>query len=174
MGAFHHPDPIQYACLKDGIVIIRVNGKGTHLSSPSLRLVFERTRHGGPAPRYILDLENCTTMDSTFMGTLASIGLHQRQQSGTAAVVTNLNEHVRHLLNTLGLKYILDMRKDHAVSSRNEQFTSAPAPEPTRLQRILLMIEAHERLVDLDTENEIKFEGVLNSLRESLRKEHGR
>ncbi len=165
-------EPIQYARLNDGIVIIRVTGKGTHMVCPSLRHVFEQTSQEIPQPRYILDLEDCTTMDSTFMGTLASIGLHQRERTGSQAIVTNMNDHVRHLLNTLGLKYILDMRKSQVrVHADEQQFAAAPPPDVNRLQRILMMIEAHERLVDVDHENEVKFEGVLRHLRDSLRQE---
>lgn len=161
-------DPIQYACLADAIVVIRVNGKGTHLSSPSLCYVFDTTRTMTPPPRYIIDLENCTTMDSTFMGTLASIGLFQRQATGSSVIVVNLQDHVRHLLNTLGLKYILDMRKDHVEVAGEDKLAAAPNPQLSRMQRILMMLEAHERLVDVDSENEVKFEGVLKSLRDSL------
>lgn len=165
------PDPIQYACCADGIVVIRVNGKGTHLVSPSLAYVFECTRAMTPPPRYVVDLDNCTTMDSTFMGMLASIGLFQRQTTGSSVVVVNIQDHVRHLLNTLGLKYILDMRKDRVEVAEGRELSAAPQPQMSRMQRILMMLEAHERLVDIDSENEIKFEGVLKSLRDSL--EHG-
>src|SRR5690606_25379805 len=103
-------EPIQYARLPDGIVVIRVHGKGTHLLSPSLRRVYELTRDQEPAPRYVIDLQDCTTMDSTFMGTLASIGLYQRRHTGSATIVTNMSDHVRHLLEMLGLKFILEMR----------------------------------------------------------------
>lgn len=163
-----NPDPIQFACLAGGIVVIRVNGKGTHLICPSLTYVFESTRAMSPPPRYVVDLDNCTTMDSTFMGTLASIGLFQRQTSGSSVIVINIQDHVRHLLNTLGLKYILDMRKDHVDMVAQDELESAPAPQLSHMQRILMMLEAHERLVDVDTENEVKFEGVLKSLRDSL------
>lgn len=163
------PDPIQFARLADGIIVIRVNGKGTHVVSPSLCYVFDTTRDQTPPPRYIIDLDNCTTMDSTFMGTLASIGLFQRRATGTSVIVINIQDHVRHLLNTLGLKYVLDMRKDHVEMRQAEsQMTAAPQPALTTVQRICMMLEAHERLVDIDSENEVKFEGVLKSLRDSL------
>src|SRR4051794_7088008 len=69
-------EPIQYARLSNGIVIIRVSGRGTHLQSPALRHVFEQTRTSQAPPQYVIDLQDCVSMDSTFMGTLASIGLY--------------------------------------------------------------------------------------------------
>jgi anti-anti-sigma regulatory factor len=168
---------VQFARLPDGIVIIRVSGKGTHQQSSSLKHIFEATREANPTPRYVIDLDQCTTMDSTFMGTLASIGLFQRRELGSSVIVANLKEHVRYLLNTLGLQYILDLRSglpDPSAGVGEGAFAPAQAPELSHLDRILMMIEAHERLVDIDSENEIKFEGVLKSLRDSLDQEKNR
>lgn len=170
-------EPILYARLPDGIVIIRVIGKGTHQQTSGLLHVFQMTRDQNPPPSYIIDLDQCTTMDSTFMGTLASIGLYQRRERGTSVVVTNIKDHVRYLLNTLGLHYILDLRPDRGETpapAGDEAFTPAAAPSMTNIDRIVMMIEAHERLIDVDGENEIKFESVLKSLRDSLAREQQR
>lgn len=171
-------EPVEYAILPEcGVVIVRVNGRATFKTSPNLRHVFEKTRDQDPPPRYVFDLDNCTTMDSTFMGTLASIGIHQRRHHGLNPIVTNIQPHVRQLLAGLGLKYILDMRSDEdggPPEPSADQFQGAEAPEQSMLDRILMMIEAHEKLVDVDSENEVKFEGVLQSLRESLKREQGK
>lgn len=170
------PEPILFARLPGGIVVVRVCGKGTHQQSSSLLHVFEQTKDAA-STRYVFDMDQCSTMDSTFMGTLASIGLFQRRERGSSVVVTNAKEHVRYLLNTLGLQYILDIRPDKNELPDNvneETFTPANAPELSPLDRIVMMIEAHERLVDIDSQNEVKFEGVLKSLRESLEREKRR
>jgi anti-anti-sigma regulatory factor len=168
------PDPIQYARLRDGIVVIRVLGKGTFQQSAGLLHVFEITRDQQPAPHYVIDLDQCTTMDSTFMGTLASIGLHQRRTQKSQVIVANIKDHVRYLLNTLGLQYILDLRPDKvALPPADGAYAPANAPEMNNLDRILMMIEAHEYLIDIDSQNEVKFEGVLQSLRDSLHREQG-
>ena len=170
-------EPVQYAQLPDGIVIVRVSGKGTHQQSSSLKHIFEVTRETDPPPRYIIDVDQCTTMDSTFMGTLASIGLFQRRELGSSMIVVNLRDHVRNLLNTLGLQYILDLRSgqpDPSVEMSDGMFAPAEAPALSHLDQIIMMIEAHERLVDIDSENEIKFDGVLKNLRDSLDREKNR
>ena len=169
-------EPIQYARFPDGIVVIRVCGKGTYQQSGSLLHILELTRNSD-ATRYIFDLDQCTTMDSTFMGSLASIGLYQRRELGSSVILTNIKDHVRTLLNTLGLQYILDLRPGRAdlpEGAREEVFRPAGAPEASPIDRLLMMIEAHERLVDLNNQNEVKFEGVLKSLRESLEREKRR
>lgn len=166
-----NPEPIQYARLPEGIVVIKVIGKGTHLQSPALRHVFEITRDLKPAPQYIFDLEQCTMMDSTFMGTMASIGLYQRNALGTQTIVTNMDEHVHYLLDTLGLKYIMDLRtqgREPYTAQAERNLKPVESPNISHVDRIVMMIEAHERLVSIDNQNEVKFQGVLKSLRESL------
>jgi hypothetical protein len=137
-----------------------------------LRYVFEKTRKIVPPPRYLLDMDQCTSLDSTFMGTMASMALHQRKTTGTPIVVVNIQPHVRYLLETLGLNFILEMRLPPAggpqASVPSSVFRPAHGPELTPMERIAMMIEAHEKLVDVDSQNEVKFEGVLKSLRDSL------
>jgi hypothetical protein len=82
--------------------------------------------------------------------------------------VTNLSRHVRDQLDMLGLKYILDMRSKAPPSPTPERFEAAPNPEAGKLERIVLMIEAHERLIDVDRGNEVRFRGVIQGLRDSL------
>jgi anti-anti-sigma factor len=169
--AFVPAEPVQFARTKDGIVIVRVHGKGTHMQSAALRDVFDRTRELEPPVRYVIDLEHCTTLDSTFMGTLAAMANHQMKATGAQLVIVNIQKHVRYLLQTLGLNFILDMRQDPATGTGAVQpgaFKPANAPNMTSLERMVMMIEAHEALVEADSENEIKFEGVLRDLRESL------
>jgi anti-sigma B factor antagonist len=70
---------IQYASLPEDIVVIRVSGRANYQNSLALRQVFERTSSEAASPLYVFDLEHCDSMDSTFMGVVASIGLHQRR-----------------------------------------------------------------------------------------------
>ena len=163
--------PVQYARLSNGVVVIRVLGKGMHLQAPAVRRVFESTRDGDPTPQYVVDLEKCTSMDSTFMGTLAMIGLHQRRTSGEAPIIVNADDHVRYLLNTLGLKYMFRIhgnRDEDTPTAQTGEFQAAPDVEMSLAERTAMMIEAHERLIDADSDNEVKFENVIKTLRDSL------
>ena len=165
-------ESIQFARVPGDIVVIRVFGRGTHQNSTALRNAFELTGSDDHCAHYVFDLERCTSMDSTFMGVLASIALRQKRLHGSRPTVSNASPHVREQLDILGLKYILDLREhvsDEATGPGGASaFESVPAPEMSKVDRIVLMIEAHERLIDVDGQNEIKFEGVLQSLRESL------
>lgn len=168
-------EPIEYAQTRDGIVIIRVHGKGTHQNSAGIKTILDRTKNANPPARYIIDLRDCEALDSTFMGILASLALHQKKRLGTAPIVLNMSPHVQRLLETLGLKYLLDLRTAEPVSANtsDEDFKPQQTPELSKEERLVMMIQAHHRLIDVDSQNELKFRGVLHALRESLERERG-
>jgi anti-sigma B factor antagonist len=164
--------PVQFAVLDDGIIVIRVHGRGTHLQAPCLNHIHNLYKNSALPVQFIFDLENCSMMDSTFMGTLASMGIHQRESSGSQLVVTNMREHVRELLDTLGLKHIVDMRDacgtGDGLSIQKIPFTPVESPELSRRSRVLMMLEAHQKLIDIDTDNEVKFKNVMKQLQDNL------
>lgn len=170
---------IQYATLPDDIVIIRVAGRANYQNSLALKHVFEKTSSEQQSPQYIFDLERCDSMDSTFMGVVASIGLHQKRLRGSKSTVLNVTPHVRELLDLLGLKFLLHIRDlgedgKAAPPIPEAQFADVPSPEISKLDRIIMMIEAHERLIDVDSQNEVKFKGVLETLHDSLERAGGK
>ncbi|MBI1783630.1 STAS domain-containing protein [Candidatus Sumerlaeota bacterium] len=171
-------ESILYARLPDDIVVIRVCGRGNHQNSLALREAANLTGAEGHAPRYIFDLDQCPTMDSTFMGVLASIALKQQKSLGSKCVVVNANDHVRELLNNLGLKFVLDIRATPDAAGVNlpgesGEFAQVDAPQVDKLNRIVLMIEAHQKLIDVSSDNEVQFKGVLQSLKDSLDRTRG-
>ena len=50
-----------------------------------------------------VDLEECTKIDSTFMGTLAGIGLHLREMGGNRVAILNVRPAQEALFQNLGL-----------------------------------------------------------------------
>lgn len=172
------PESILYACLPCNIVVIRVCGRGNHQNSLALRKVFDLTSNSEACPQYIIDLEKCSSMDSTFMGVVATLGLNQSRRTGCNTILLHMNSTVWEQLDLLGLHFILEMRDsagDDSASraARKAEFEPVEAPEVSKLERIVLMIEAHERLIDADSQNEVKFKGVIESLRDSLRRSRG-
>lgn len=163
-------EPIQIARAGERLFVIRVEGRGSFQNCGGLKQFLDRQLEREPDTELIVDLENCTSMDSTFMGVLAGVGLHQRQTGRGRLIITNLRPHTAKLLKTLGLTHFLDVRMTPPeVPTPVGAFQTLPESPPlSRLERIRMMIEAHERLVDVDRGNEVKFQGVLAYLAESL------
>ncbi len=169
-------ESILYASLPGDVVVVRVCGRGNHHNSLSLREVANLTATAEHIPAFVFDLEKCPTMDSTFMGVLASLALRQMRQARSKSTVVNANPHVRELLTNLGLKHVLEIRDQPGLASQtassadSANFTEAAAPQLDKVNRIILMIEAHEKLIDADSGNEAQFKGVIQSLKESLQR----
>jgi anti-anti-sigma factor len=167
-------DSIAFAAMPDNIVVIRISGRGSFHNSMELRRLADAmfTRTAGEATRFILDLIDCITMDSTFMGVLASIGLKQLRATGEKLAVLNANEQNVRLLGTLGLSQFIVVREaDSGSQISDEEFHCLLKEDASRRQRIIHMIEAHRDLCDADPSNNLRFESVLKYLQDSLQQE---
>jgi anti-sigma B factor antagonist len=163
---------IQYAEIDQDIVVLRVIGRGTYQNSMSLERLDHQYEQQHRPVRYILDLEQCNYMDSTFMGVLAYLGSRQLQHQGNRTIVVNLNKHTRKLLSILGLTNILQVQEEESdYSPKQAQFVAPAEPEADKLDRITHMLQAHQQLADLTSENEVRFKNVLAVLGESLKRE---
>ena len=104
-------DTVSFAEMGDGVIVIRVVGRGSFANSVEFkRLTDHFAERLGGASRFVLDLGQCATMDSTFMGVLASVGLRQRRDSDELMVLVNVNPQNVRLLQTLGLSHFLNVR----------------------------------------------------------------
>lgn len=159
---------ILYARPSPDYVVFRVIGRGTFQNSFTLKRTALRMRKERPGLRYIMDLENCASMDSTFMGVLASLGLGKRREGLANLAIVNVNDHARRLLETLGLSHFLEVRQTPALESDESAFQRTEEPVVTKREQILHMIEAHQELIDIDNHNRIRFESVMAYLSESL------
>lgn len=165
-------ESIFYARLPEEIVVVRIVGAGNFQNSPGLTEIVETACTEDACPQFVFDLERCTTMDSTFMGTLASMAMRQKKRRGTYPVAVNTSPHVKQQLDLIGLKYLLEIRELDDSSPDNvdvgTRFSAVAPAEISKLERIVMMIEAHERLLDVDEANEVRFRNLIESLKRSL------
>lgn len=161
---------ILYARPGDEFVVFRVIGRGTFQNSMPLRKTALDMREEHPDLRFIIDLEECDGMDSTFMGVLASLGLKGRSGATAGLVLVNVNEHAKRLLDTLGLSHFLDVRarQDDNAAGADLEFEPTDDSGISKREQIVHMIEAHKELVNVDDSNQARFQNVLRYLSESL------
>ena len=151
-------------------VHIRVEGKGSFQNSPALKEFSKQMLERG-FRNFVVDLNTCSVMDSTFMGTLAGIALRLREFGDGRLVVRNANERNSDLLKNLGLNNLFEI-ESKIPAVRSETNLEAAPLEQTRSNRsdqAECMIEAHEALVDADPENLARFKDVLEYLKQDLR-----
>jgi anti-sigma B factor antagonist len=148
----------------DRIVWVRVQGKGSSTNSTALRDFAKEMIQRG-AREFIVDLRNCTAMDSTFMGTLAGISLRLREMGEGCLSVVNPNERNAEALCSLGLDQLFNV----GVSTIETGGQSLTIPlKEDRAGRAQTMLEAHEALIKTAPENLPKFKDVIQYLEEKL------
>ena len=149
-------------------VWVRVEGKGTFLNSTGLKEFSKEMINRGHRD-FVVDLRNCPLMDSTFMGTLAAIGLALRGLGSGELRAINLNERNRDLLTNLGLDQLFTLGGDEPPAAAavvpQKPLDDAPADKVTQAQT---MLAAHEACVEADSANAAKFKDVIEYLKQDL------
>lgn len=156
----------------EDLAVVRVRGRGTFQNSVPLKRFADLLQSQQRPKRFIVDLGECETLDSTFMGVLASISLAQTKANRQRVLVAHANDHVKKLLKTLGLTHLLDLHEgdnaNKAIQKAESEMKPADASPITRLDQLLHTLEAHKTLVKLDDENELRFQSVIHYLEQSL------
>ena len=146
-------------------VLIRVEGKGTFLNSTVLKEFAKETTNRGYRD-YRVDLEKCTSMDSTFMGTLAGIALRLTEVGPGQLRIVNLSERNRDLLCGLGLDQLMSLEGREEGPVPTAPLSAEPVDKTTQAQT---MLEAHQDVVKANPENAVKFKDVIDYLEHDLR-----
>lgn len=163
---------VEYALLDDGqVAVMRVTGRGNFQNSVSVRQFAQCLASEGKPEKFIMDLGNCETLDSTFMGVLASLSLQQERSGRKRLVLVKANEHIQKLLKTLGLARLLEIRANNACSTLEQaegKLEPARQKPVSHEEQIAHTLEAHRILVSVDEDNEVRFQSVINYLEKSL------
>lgn len=173
------PEDRVWVTLHKQLALVRVEGRGSFKVSTSLKEFGQASLEAG-AITAVLDMGRCIGMDSTFMGVLAGWASRLRQKPGGRLVLINLSLRTRSLVATLGLDQIVqafeagNLPEDlHAVAALSEGLSALEPREESRRTTTETMIEAHENLIQLSSENLPRFKDVLIYLREDLHKKSG-
>lgn len=156
----------------EGFSWIRCEGKGSFLNSLAVK-EFGDARIRAGVERLVVDLEACTGMDSTFMGTLAGMAA-RISESGGKLQVTAASEKSCHSLEDLGLDFLMEINPvDSAWSGLEVKVRDLLKPKVAGIKAGTVMhtrhvLEAHEILSRANESNEKKFSGVVKLLGEEL------
>ena len=167
------PDQVLVA-LRAPEALVRVSGRATFKVSGALKQFGVASVESG-CRRMVLDMMDCSGMDSTFMGVLAGLAGRLRRDGGEMALV-NLTARTRGLVATLGLDHVVAAfeagKTPDAYLSAAEKQLRLRELQPGRegkQETARTMLEAHEQLVEIDAANQPRFKDVLAYLREDLK-----
>ncbi len=154
-------------------VWVKVEGKGSFLNSGNLK-EFTREMVNRGYREFVVDLENCAMMDSTFMGTMAGVALRLKELGHGHLHVGHCGERSRSLLTGLGLDQIFDIHSNGTAAPQCELLkadkTNGVSSEEKK-QVSADMLDAHQALCDAVPQNFSRFKDVLDYLKQDLHRE---
>jgi anti-sigma B factor antagonist len=154
-------------------VWVKVEGKGSFLNSGNLK-EFAREMLDRGYREFVVDLANCAMMDSTFMGTMASVALRLKELGQGHLRVVHCQSRSRELLSGLGLDQIFDIHGNGATAPECESLereSGDQSRENQKQEQAQTMLEAHEALCEAAPENLFRFKDVLDYLKQDLHHE---
>jgi anti-sigma B factor antagonist len=154
-------------------VWVKVEGKGSFLNSGNLK-EFAREMLDRGYREFVIDLADCAMMDSTFMGTMASVALRLKELGRGHLHVVHCRNRSRDLLSGLGLDQIFDIHPNGSTAPECETLergSSDQSREDKKQEQAQTMLEAHEALCEAAPENLFRFKDVLDYLKQDLHHE---
>jgi len=155
------PSPVLWVAEDDATTYVAVRGRGQWTHCDAFRRLAEEAR--GAGRRLVVDLGDCTHLDSAFLGTLHEVVTTDPRHD---ASVCRPGENVRALFEELCLERVIE-----AVDDRPAE----PPCAPTRVEQDLPsresqehLLRAHEILSELSEENRERFGSLVRALRAEL------
>lgn len=157
--------PVYLVNTESDPVVVRIDGRACFQNSPCLRDFFMALLSQGKA-RFVLDFQNCASMDSTFLGVLAGMALELNKKSPHGSLVlTRVGPRNLEIIRNLGLHRLLIVDVDPGATNFDSCKDPLAFHSHTELENARLVLEAHENLVAVDESNRAKFQDVLTFLK---------
>ncbi len=153
---------------------MRVEGKGSFQNSVQVKNCFQAMIDDG-SRHFVVDLERCPIMDSTFLGTLTGAALNLREMGEGEVSILNANTRNQQLLRSLGLDHILEVDiegtklPDERTQVRKELESCAQSLTTCNNEQAAHVLEAHEALIKANEENKNRFSDVIEFLEKEVR-----
>lgn len=151
----------------EGVVCVKITGPAIFSASPGFKSVVNEFC-ANASHALLLDLTDCITMDSTFLGVLA----HLTQRLEQPIELLNPSERIRDLLDNLGvLEFFKTGQGENPLTANLRDAEPAFAGQREQTETSL---EAHRTLMALNPANVPRFKDVARFLEEDLARQTGR
>ena len=163
------------AATAENCTLVAVIGAATFKLAPAFKQAVQAARLAGSA-LVVVDLADCRSLDSTFMGAIAGLTFALRKDDVRLALI-NLSPHAAGLLRGLGLDRVLKTYAANELppglgdlSHLVENLRPVESAPADNRELAALMYDAHETLTRVDPQNLQRFKDVLAFLREDLKR----
>ncbi|WP_269541833.1 STAS domain-containing protein [Cerasicoccus fimbriatus] len=145
-------------------VILRIQGRASFLNCAPVRDFFDRVAEMGKRS-VVIDFQDCTGMDSTFLGIMAGAALEFRKLTPPGDfTLVRLSQRNLELVRNLGLHRIMNVETGDFDMAFNQSDSLKNASQSEK-DNAEMVLKAHECLVEADSSNQKKFQDVLSFLR---------
>ena len=153
---------------------VRIDGPANQENAGQIR-DFLRGRFEKGWSRFVIDLQNCIGIDSTFIGMLYRLAadVTEKSESGSVDVIHPGDRNERSI-RKLGLDAMIRIDRDGASWSEEKHLVEENLKHPlcsqkqTREERAELVLDAHEALIEANEENRSRFCDVVEFLKKDL------
>lgn len=156
---------------REELAFVQVCGRGSFQNAGAVKSFYQELLQKG-VTRFVVDLNECTYLDSTFLGTLTGLGMRLKEKSeGKGRLhIINVNSRNIELLRNLGLDRLfnIDVKPRDLAQSIDLNLKEVRPEKVDRTESAEQMLEAHQNLMDWDPRNVPKFKDVVTYLKEDL------
>jgi anti-sigma B factor antagonist len=156
----------RFACIK-------IEGRANFTSSIDFKTLVNELLQKG-CTYFVVDISECSLMDSTFLGVLAGFGLKtspgKADRINATIELLNPNERILELLESLGVLHLFKVVQGTTQTSDAAESGNITPACPTKEEVTRACLEAHQTLMELNPENAAKFKEVAAFLAEDLKK----
>ena len=164
---------ILVGCLGN-VAWVKVNGKATPENAGSLKQFLQGRLEEG-CRQFVIDLEDCNGIDSTFIGILyrAAAGLAEMGEEGQLQVI-NPGERNHRSITKLGLDHLIKIDGSGEGWQRERELVRQNLGNPIKedplekCDHTQMILDAHEALIAANEENRNRFCDVVEFLRQDL------
>jgi anti-anti-sigma factor len=149
--------------------IIRACGRASFTCSTDFkRVVYDLFDRG--YREFVLELSECSIMDSTFLGILVRFAGKLDEAGGAEHRMTLWNPSLRivDLLRSLGMEEFFRVRRDQQPLAPICDEVAPSTPDKLETSRVTL--EAHQALMEANSANVVRFKDVTRFLAEDLKR----
>ena len=151
---------------EEDVAYIQVSGRGSFQNAGHLKGFYTEMIKSG-VQRFVIDLKNCTYLDSTFLGTMTGLGLLLKDSPHGRLQIINSSARNLELMQNLGLDRLFNVRST-GIEYKQEEMKELERKPESQTATGETMLTAHELLMKWDERNIAKFKDVVDYLREDL------
>ena len=161
-------ESIYQVCATNEEVFVRIKEKASYLNCAPLRSFLYEMVEGG-SKTFVIDFQNCSSMDSTFLGILVGLALKlKRDGDGDGGSLSLLNLVGRNLetVENLGIHKIALVSSECISGPNDLENLKVKTDEGNACPEVIY--QAHKTLLELNQKNSRIFRDVVNYLEQKV------